>query len=118
MAQEPIREDPGAGDVATPLPQTGEHVPDESSDDMTVAVKDIPFRAKDRVFQGSEVQKPRTATVKDTSLIQTRLKPKKASDHGKVDLPAPEETNTSPEPDTPKDKTDKKEKKQNDISWI
>jgi cell division GTPase FtsZ len=77
---------------------------DESDDDMTIAIKDTTFRAKDRVFEGREVQKPKVATtVKDASLLRTSLRSKKYTDPGTKNKPVAEDlTDESPDPTTKK----------------
>jgi tubulin-like protein CetZ len=60
----------------------------ETGDEMTVAIKDTAFRAKDHVFEGREVQRPKiTTNVKDASLLHTNLKMKKPAETTRKDLP-------------------------------
>lgn len=93
-----------------------EYPPEENDRDLTLVIKDTAVRAKDRVFEGREVQKPKTAMAKDAPLIHTSLKPKKPLDHGKKDHDIPDDDNSSP--DHLVKKTDKKGKTPDDISWI
>jgi tubulin-like protein CetZ len=73
---------------------------DESSDDMTIAIKDTTFRAKDRVFEGREVQKPKVATTaKDASLLRTNLMSKKYAESETKDRKVAEDPLDDSDPD-------------------
>jgi cell division GTPase FtsZ len=120
---EPQVPDTGNGDLAlqeeiyAPPSSLEEYPPEKNDHDMTLVIKDTAVRAKDRVFEGRDVQKPKTAMAKDAPLIHTSLKPKKPSDHGKKDHETPDD-DENPSPDHAVKKTDKKGKKPDDISWI
>jgi tubulin-like protein CetZ len=91
---------------------------EEKRNDMTVAIKDTTLRAKDQVFEGREVLKPKTAVVKDESLLLTNLKPKKPADATRKEQPATESRDVAGSPDQKMKPSDKKGKKPDDISWI
>jgi tubulin-like protein CetZ len=92
--------------------------PDETDDDMTVTIKDSTFRARDRVFEGRSVQKPKTATAKDASLLHTSLKPKKPEGAGRADLPDADDRDDTAGPDHAAKKKDKTGKTQDDVTWV
>lgn len=91
---------------------------DEPEEEMILTIKDTTIRAKDRVFEGREVQKPKASAVKDASLIHTSLKPKKTLHTRTIPMPAADGTDEADETDNPEGKTNKKGKKPEDISWI
>jgi hypothetical protein len=94
-------------------------IPDETGDDMSIAIKDTAFRAKDRVFEGREVRKPKVTTVaNDASLLHTALKPKKPAEVPGKNLPVADDPHEIPVPDHAGKKPDKTGKKQDDVTWI
>lgn len=111
-------EPPAERETKSPSSAMDANPPDEQEDDMTIAIKDTTVRAKDRVFEGREVQKSKTGVSRDSSLIHTSLKPKKKVSDEDVDQDDTERQTDSPEPDHPLKKTEKKGKKPDDISWI
>ncbi|MCK9580129.1 MAG: hypothetical protein M0Q92_06725 [Methanoregula sp.] len=105
--------DDGAGTAPTSIEQ---YPLEEDNRDLTVVIKDTQVRAKDRVFEGREIQKPKTALAKDAPLIHTSLKPKTQAGTSRKDHPAHEDE--THEPDQPEKKQNMKGKKPEDISWI
>jgi hypothetical protein len=111
-----------------PAPEEEEYVPQpvpeeysgdvEEESDLTLVIRDTSVRAKDRVFEGREVQKPKIAPAKDTPLIHTNLKPKTHAGSGRKIQVVPEEDDGEPVPDNKGKKADKKGKQPDDISWI
>jgi len=93
---------------------------DEEVDKMILTIKDTATRAKDRVFEGREVQRPRTSTANDTSLMHTSLKPKKTHHihDGKKDTPHHIENEETENTEASEKNPGKKGKKPEDLSWI
>jgi cell division GTPase FtsZ len=91
---------------------------DQRHVDTTVAIKEPGVRAKDRVFEGREVQKPKILVTKDASLLHTNIKQKKQPDASQKERVDPDKNTVSPEPDKEETKPEKKGKKPEDISWI
>jgi len=115
QSREPIPEE----EEYVPQPVPEENVGDvEVESDLTLVIRDTAVRAKDRVFEGREVQKPKIAPAKDTPLIHTSLKPKTHSKTGRKIQAVPEEEEGEPVPDNKGKPADKKGKKPDDISWI
>jgi hypothetical protein len=79
---------------------------------LKLDIKDSAYKSKDHVLEGKDVDKSAHPQVKDSALIQTRLKPKKKS----------LESETTDEPEgTDKPSTGIREKnisKKDEISWI
>jgi hypothetical protein len=107
-----------APDERIPDRVSGNSVPEEAQDEMTVEMKEPGFRAKDGIFDGKIVQGSAIPKVRDTSLMHTSLKQKRADRDDK-----------SPEEDTvrtaegegvpePRKKDGKNTSKHDDISWI
>jgi tubulin-like protein CetZ len=90
---------------------------EEQDDEMVLTIRDTAVRAKDRVFEGREVQKPKTSTVKDASLLHTSLKPKKPVHTSSVDAPPAQDNDDTQVPEGQDRKSHKKGKKPDDISW-
>ena len=93
----------------------------DDADAIPIDIRDTPYRAKDQVFSGREVQKPKTAPARDTPLIHTRLKPKKSSPEQSAERgmePDADQYDTDEQPDAPRKKPEKKGRKQDDMSWI
>ena len=91
--------------------------PDDKDDEVVLTIRDTAIRAKDRVFEGRDVQKPKTSTVKDASLLHTSLKPKNALHIRRGDSAPVEDNGETTVPDSQDRKTNKKGKKPDDISW-
>jgi len=106
------------GGAHTPPSPIEEYPPENDDSNMTVVIKDTAVRAKDRVFEGREVQKPKTAMAKDAPLIHTSLKPKKTAERCKNNCDISEDTSETSSPDHKGREPDKKGKKPDDISWI
>lgn len=115
QSREPVQKEEEYVPQPVPEEYSGE-VEDEN--DLTLVIRDTSVRAKDRVFEGREVQKPKIAPAKDTPLIHTSLKPKTHAGSGRKIQAVPEEEDGEPAPDTKGKKADKKAKKPDDISWI
>jgi cell division GTPase FtsZ len=111
-------EEAPADTTPTPPPVSAERSPDTSPDEMTIALKDIPFRAKDKIFDGKTVQRAKTTVARDSSLIHTSLKPKKNIQDEKGLHEDPDESDSLPSSGHSGKKTDKKGKNPEDLSWI
>jgi len=103
--------------VPQPVPEEY-HCDEEEESDLTLVIRDTAVRAKDRVFEGREVQKPKIALAKDTPLIHTSLKPKAHAGSGHKIKAAHEDGDGEAAPDHKGKKPEKKGKKPDDISWI
>lgn len=88
--------------------------------EISIDIRDTPYRAKDQVFSGREVQKPKTSLTRDTPLIHTRLKPKKTAPdpNPRSENPTADPPDTEEPTDTPIKKAEKKGRNQDDLSWI
>jgi cell division GTPase FtsZ len=100
-------------EVQASQPITEDNYPSDEDNDQTVVIKDTAVRAKDRVFGGREVQKPKIALAKDEPLIHTSLKPKTPAGRS-----AHHQDDNESSQDHPVKTTDKKSKKPGDISWV
>lgn len=103
--------------VPQPIPEEFQGDEEEESD-LTLVIRDTAVRAKDRVFEGREVQKPKIAPAKDTPLIHTSLKPKAHAGSGHKIKAVHEDEDDETAPDHKGKKPEKKGKKPDDISWI
>ncbi|NMB80025.1 MAG: hypothetical protein GYA23_13135 [Methanomicrobiales archaeon] len=76
-AQEPLIETPQPEPEISPTPPPDETYPaEEPTDTMTIAIKDPMIRAKDRIFDGPEVQKHAGTRARDSTLLHDNLKMK------------------------------------------
>ena len=88
-------------------------------EEVPIAIRDTPYRAKDQVFEGRDVQKPRTAKAKDASLLHTNLVPKKISHHTIKRQPELVEESVDDSESVPdQKKRDRRGKKPDDLSWV
>ena len=107
--------------LVTPLQdstlQGGEDLVEE--EEVPIAIRDTSYRANDQVFEGRDMQRPRIAKVKDTSLLHTNLVPKKSSHQPMKRKPEPvegSENEAGSDPD--QKKSDRRGKKPDDLSWV
>lgn len=94
--------------------------PGEEDTRMTVEIRDAPYRAKDHVFKGRDVQRPSAAQAKDAPLIHTNLKPKfSGKEPSAADLPGDGGDLPRPDGQVPAGKKpERKGKDPDDISWV
>jgi len=72
----PVHES-AATDERIPEGVSGNSVPEEAPDKMTVDLKEPGFRVKDEIFDGKKIQRSAIPKVRDTSLMHTSLKQKR-----------------------------------------
>jgi len=72
----PVHES-AAMDERIPEGVSGNSVPEEAPDKMTIDLKEPGFRVKDEIFDGKKIQGSAIPKVRDTSLMHTSLKQKR-----------------------------------------
>jgi tubulin-like protein CetZ len=98
-----------------PLKPVEENLPDEPDDNLSIAIRDTTIRAKDRIFEGRDVQRQKITTmVKDASLLRPTVKSKNPADSTKKELVVPDGKDETSVPGYGGKKPDKPGKKLDD----
>jgi cell division GTPase FtsZ len=84
---------------------------------LKIDIKNTATKSVDHIFKGKDIQKPSGPQVRDSALIQTRLKSKKNSVESKRP-DEPESTDQTEEAFKSPDNREKNTLKKDDISWI
>jgi tubulin-like protein CetZ len=86
--------------------------------DRDIKIKEPAFKAKDDIFEGKMVKKTLTPLARDSGLLHTNIKSKKAADViSKTDERSQTEEKMDSDTDSPQS-SDKKNSKHDDISWV
>jgi hypothetical protein len=71
--------DPGINDDEWSFERSpGDYVAQADAEEGRVGLKNPPYKSKDRIFEGKNIQKTSAPQVKDSVLIHTELKAKKS----------------------------------------